>query len=177
MEAPPLLPTQGGSGDVGRPILQVLLKGRMIMSLLARSCKAKSRDFESRPHKAFTFEVEGDTEILGVRELKMPEALPGLSGGKMPGRSNAEGGRVEKEEENEVWQVEKVVMSAVLAADPVNSATSCDLAETVEETCDVEKSSIGGLAEEPFQHVGPSWDCSQVENELEERCDGLACRC
>ena len=57
----------------------------------------------------------------------------------------------------------------MVTADRVNSTTSCDLAETKEETCDVETKSSGGLAEEPFQHVGPSWDCSQVENELEER--------
>ena len=32
----------------------------------------------------------------------------------------------------------------------------------------LKRSSSGGLAEEPFQHAGQSWDCSQVENEPEE---------
>ena len=43
------------------------------------------------------------------------------------------------------------------------------LAGKVEETCGVEISSSGGLAEEPFQHAGQSLDCSQVENEPQER--------
>ena len=38
-------------------------------------------DFESRPHEAVTFRYERDTESQDVRELNMPEALPGLSEG------------------------------------------------------------------------------------------------
>ena len=38
----------------------------------------------------------------------------------------------------------------------------------------VERSSSGVLVVEPFQHVNHSWDCSEVGNEQEERCDGLA---
>ena len=37
------------------------------------------------------------------------------------------------------------------------------LAGEADETCG------GGLVGEPFQHVGQSWDCLRVENELEER--------
>ena len=32
-----------------------------------------------------------------------------------------------------------------------------------------DRSSGGGVAEEPLQHVGHSWDCPQVESELDER--------
>ena len=39
-----------------------------------------AEDFESRPHKAVTFQVENEN-IQEVRELKMPKALPGYSGG------------------------------------------------------------------------------------------------
>ena len=56
----------------------------------------------------------------------------------------------------------------------LSTFVSGNLAGKVEETCGVERSSSGGLAEEPFQHVGQSWSWFQVENEPEERCDGLA---
>ena len=60
-------------------------------------------------------------------------------------------------------------MNAALTADLVESTTSGVLAGEVEEVGDVERGSSGVLAEEPFQHVKESWDCSQVENEPEER--------
>ena len=49
----------------------------------------------------------------------------------MPGRSKVEGGKGEEEEEDEVWQVEKEVMNAVLAAGSVISIISGDLAGKV----------------------------------------------
>ena len=66
-----------------------------------------------------------------------------------------------------MWQVEMEVMKAVLAAEtvkhsvsgavltaePLNHAVSGDVAGKAEETC-VERSSGGGLAEEPFQRAG-----------------------
>ena len=58
-------------------------------------------DFESRPHKAVTFLEERDKELQEVRELKMPKALPGYSGGKLSGRSKAEGGGEKEEKEEE----------------------------------------------------------------------------
>ena len=39
-------------------------------------------DFESKAHNAVTFRMERDKEIQEVREVKIPEALPGFSGGK-----------------------------------------------------------------------------------------------
>ena len=66
-------------------------------------------------------------------------------------------------------QVEKNVMKMVLAAYPVNSTVSGDLAGTVEKKCGVERSLSGVEVGEPFQHVGQSCDCSQVETELEVR--------
>ena len=52
-------------------------------------CKAKSRvevveDFESRPHKAVTSLVERDKAMPELRELKMPKAVPGYTGGECP---------------------------------------------------------------------------------------------
>ena len=38
-------------------------------------------DVESRSHKPVSFLVEGDMEIQEVRELRVPKALPGYSGG------------------------------------------------------------------------------------------------
>ena len=46
-------------------------------------------DFEPRPHKAVTFQVEKAWE---VRELNMPKALSSFSGEKTQGRRKAEGG-------------------------------------------------------------------------------------
>ena len=39
----------------------------------------------------------------------------------------------------------------------------------MEEIGDVERSKSSILVGEPYQHVNQSWDCSQVENEPEER--------
>ena len=52
-------------------------------------------------------------------------------------------------------------MKAVLAVDCVDSSISSGLAGKVEEAYGVERSSRGGLAEEPFQHVGQIWHWSQ----------------
>ena len=68
-------------------------------------------DFESKPRKAVTFLVEREEEIQDWRELKMKKkTLPGFSGGKLPGRSRAEGGR----EEEEVRNVENEVRNVIL---------------------------------------------------------------
>ena len=83
-------------------------------------------------------------------------------------RSNKEGNE-ENEVEDEARRVEEEVMNAALAADSLNFTISSDLVGKVEETCGVGRSSSGGLAEEPFQHVGQSLDCSQVENDPEEK--------
>ena len=44
----------------------------------------------------------------------MPKALPGFSGGKLPGRSKAESGKDGNDEEDGVRWVEKEVTNAVL---------------------------------------------------------------
>ena len=43
-------------------------------------------DFESRPHEAVSFVVERGKEIQEWNEQKLPKALPGYSGGRLPGR-------------------------------------------------------------------------------------------
>ena len=62
--------------------------------------------------------MERDKEIQKLCELKMPQALPGYSGGALPGRSKAEGGKEGKAEEGEVRRVEKEAMNAILTAGP-----------------------------------------------------------
>ena len=57
-----------------------------------------TEDSESRPQKAVTFVVERGWERQEWSEQKLPKALPGHSGGRLPGRSTEEKGR-EKEEE------------------------------------------------------------------------------
>ena len=55
-------------------------------------------DFESRPHKAVSFIVERGKERQEWNKQKLWKALPGHSGGRLPGRCTEEKGR-EKEEE------------------------------------------------------------------------------
>ena len=54
-------------------------------------------DVETRPHKAITIVVERGRERQEWNEQKLPKALPGHSGGRLPGRCTEEKGR-EKEE-------------------------------------------------------------------------------
>ena len=44
-------------------------------------------DFESRPQKAVSFVVDREKEEQAWNGQKMPEVLPGHSGGRLPGRS------------------------------------------------------------------------------------------
>ena len=126
-------------------------------------------DFESRPQKVVTFVVvERNKEMQELRKLKMPQALPRYSGEK-PGRSKAEGEKEAKKEKEKVRRVEKEVMNVILTTGPIDSTTSGGVADVVEEMENVERGSGGDVAEELFQHVGHCWDCSQVENQLEER--------
>ena len=43
-------------------------------------------DFEPRPHKAVTFVVQRGKERQEWNEQKLPNALPGYSGGRLPGK-------------------------------------------------------------------------------------------
>ena len=61
------------------------------------------------------------------------------------------------------------VMSAILTEGAIESTARSDVATVVEERRNTERSCGGDVAEEPFQCVGPSWDCSQMEDESEER--------
>ena len=56
-------------------------------------------DFESRPHKAVSCVVERGNERREWNEQKLPKALPGYSGGRLPGRNTEEKGRKEGEED------------------------------------------------------------------------------
>ena len=49
-------------------------------------------DFESRPHKAVFFVVEREKVLQEWNEQKLPKALPGYSGGRLPGISRKEKG-------------------------------------------------------------------------------------
>ena len=105
----------------------------------------------------------------------MPKAFPGFIACKFPGRSDAEGKQGENDEEDEVRRVEKEMMNAVLTANLVDSSKSgVFFRGVVEEMGDAERGSSGAVAGEPFQHVNQCWDFMQVENELDERYDGLA---
>ena len=55
-----------------------------------------TQDVQSRPHEAVTFVVERRKAGM-ERAKKMPKALLGYSGGRLPGRSTGEKGREEEE--------------------------------------------------------------------------------
>ena len=63
---------------------------------------------------------ERDRELQAWREQKMPKALPGFSGRKLPGRSKVEEGREEEEEEEEGQEkkMENGVIEEILAGVP-----------------------------------------------------------
>ena len=112
-------------------------------------------DFESRQHKAVTFVVQRGKERQEWNEQKLPRALPGYSGGRLPGRSMEEKGREEGEEGEGSEQrqgkheiIEEVIFSSQRMA--------------LEECCICERKRTEG------QHPKQSWDCSQIDNEEEE---------
>ena len=72
-------------------------------------------DFEARPRKAVTFQVEKDRETPVVLELQAPKALPGFSGGRKLGRSKTEGGLEEGGVEDERRTEMEDVQAAKLA--------------------------------------------------------------
>ena len=77
-----------------------------------------------------------------------------------------------KADKKKVWRKMKCGRwIVVLSADFVNSTVSGDLAGTVGKTCGVQRSSSVVLAGGHFQHAGKKWECSQGENEPEERCE------
>ena len=59
----------------------------MITLSSVKICRRRSRTW--KPHNDSTFSVK-KTEIQEWRELNMPKASPGFSGGKLPGKSRAE---------------------------------------------------------------------------------------
>ena len=87
-------------------------------------------DFESRPHKAVTLLAARDKEFQMCREQKMPKAIPGFNGGKLPGRSNVEGRKEEeREEEGQEKKMENEVIRGIIAgvskkADAVGSGVT-----------------------------------------------------
>ena len=116
------------------------LEGCLIASSPVEVCKAKSNihlwwktSNQDGTRQLVTFLVEREEEIQEVRELRAPKGLPGHSGGKMQGRSKAEGGKGEKEVEDEVRRVEKEVTKAVLTASPIESTSSGGVGDVVEE--------------------------------------------
>ena len=118
--------------------------------------------------------------------MKVPKASPGYSGGKLRGKSKAEGGREGEEEEEELRRLENEVMNVILAKeqremDVVEGDAWKAATEARSSEAKMGPSGEFGFGvnrkdslEETRRHMGQSWDCSQMEDESEERCDGLA---
>ena len=58
-----------------------------------------TEDFGSKPHRAVTCVVARGKERQECNEQKLPKALLGYSGGRLPGRSTGEKGSEEGEED------------------------------------------------------------------------------
>ena len=125
----------------------------MTMSWLAAALVIE--DFESRPHKAVTFVVERGKVKQEWNEQKLSKALPGYSGGRLPGRSMEEKGREEGEEgkESEDRRFRNEIIKEVIKGIQKMA---------FEESCKNEGKRIGG--QNPIQR----WDCSQIETVEEE---------
>ena len=112
--------------------------------------------FESRPHKAVSFVVVRDKELQGWNEQKMPDALHGCSGGRLPGRSTK--GRSSEEEEAEEEcrerQVRNAIVQEMVWGIKKKARAQVDAKQTAQRTV--------------WQSVKQNWDCSQVENEEED---------
>ena len=74
-------------------------------------------DLESRRHKAVSFVVRREKEIKEWNEQKMPKALPGYSGGRLPGRNTKEKGREEggADEDGEERRIKGQIVQVVVA--------------------------------------------------------------
>ena len=67
-----------------------------------------------------------------LRELKMPKASPGCSGGNC--QEEAKLKEVEKEEEEEVRKMKNEVMHAIFTSGPIDSIARGDVAAVVQES-------------------------------------------
>ena len=101
--------------------------------------------------------VERGKEVQECNEQKLPKGLPGHSGGMLPGRSTKEKRREEEEAEEACreGQVRKEIVQEVVAG--IKEKVSVH---------DGEKNDVRRQVEQSFMQ---SWDCSQIENEEEEK--------
>ena len=112
------------------------------------------KDFESRPHKAVTFLVERGKERQEWNEQKLAKALPGYSGGRLPGRSTEEKGKEGEEGEgSEQRQGKNGIIEEIITSSQRRALEVYYMSE-----------SIRTEGQNPIQR----WDCSQIENDEEE---------
>ena len=121
-------------------------------------------DFEPRPRWAV------DKEFQVWPEQTMPTALPGFSGGKLPGRSKVEEGR-EEDEEGQEKKTDNEVVKEIFAAVPKEAEAvgkgvtrnAVSVAKILVTKSGLEvgrKICLEGAASE-LKH---KWNCSQVED-------------
>ena len=112
--------------------------------------------FESRPHKAISSVVKGETEMKEWNEQKMPKVLPGYSGGRLLGRSTKEKGREEGEldEGKEERRNKSEIAQEVVAG--------------IKEKAGVHEDAKGNAQRTAGQSAKQNWICPQIENEKEE---------
>ena len=108
-------------------------------------------DCESMPHKAESFVVEREKEVQECNEQKMPQVLPGYSGGRLPGRSTEEGGREEEEAEEACreGQVRKEIVQEVVEGIKEKASAHEDA-----------KSSVQRTVGQSVKQKGTRWKCN-----------------
>ena len=115
--------------------------------------------FESRPHKAVSFLMEREKEMQEWNEQKLPKALPGYSGGRLPGRSTKEKGREEGEVDKDSGErrMRNEIAQEVVAGIKEKASAHDDAKATAQRTA--------------RQRGKQNWDPLQNENEEEEEED------
>ena len=112
-------------------------------------------DFVSRPHKAVSFLDERGKELQEWNEQKLPKALPGYSGGTLPGRSTKEKGREEGkvDEDSGERRIRNEIAQEVVASIKEKASVHEDVKAKAQRTAE--------------RSAKQNWNFSHIENETE----------
>ena len=119
-----------------------------------------------------------------MARAKKPQALPGHSAGKLPGRSKVEEGVKEGRDDNQ--KMENELMNAIIAGEPretdtaeggvTRKAASVDQSTKAREVL-YSKSELGVVWKDWLEGNASGfkqkWNCSQAEDDIEEQMDWL----
>ena len=113
-------------------------------------------DFVSRPHKAVFFLDDRGKEMQEWNEQKLPKALLGYSGGRLPRRSRKQKGKEEGEldEGKEERRIKSAIAQEVVAGIKEKASVHEDVKANAQRTAE--------------RSAKQNWDFSRIEKETEE---------